>query len=86
LAKKSTALARRKPVQPPRPQRAELAPTPTELDDAAATYARTSRAENTKRAYTTDFFAFSGWCEPQGLAPMPALPRTVTQPTLRMPG
>jgi len=74
---KTSALARRKPVEQPRAARAELVPKPGELDDAAAAYARASRAESTKRAYTTDFIAFSRWCEPQGLAPMPALPRTV---------
>jgi integrase len=73
-AKKPTALAR-----PPKPRapRTQLATDPRKLDDAAAAYAGASRAENTKRAYTNDFVMFSAWCREQGLAPMPALPRTV---------
>jgi site-specific recombinase XerD len=34
-------------------------------------------AENTKRAYNTDFVAFSAWCGEQGLESLPALPHTV---------
>jgi site-specific recombinase XerD len=75
--KKITALARRKPATKPRAPRAELVPKPSKLEDAAAAYASASRAESTKRAYTNDFVLFSGWCEPQELAAMPALPRTV---------
>jgi hypothetical protein len=69
-----TALAR-----PPKPRapRTQLATEPRKLDDAAAAYAGASRAENTKWAYTNDFVLFSAWCREQGLAPMPALPRTV---------
>lgn len=77
--KKSPPLARRDP-----PSRrtepegsAELVPGSHELEDAAAAYAGAARALNTKRAYTTDWVAFCSWCEEQGLAPIPALPRTV---------
>ena len=73
--KKPTALARRKPAPAPRGPREEPSPAPGELADAA--YAGASRAENTKRAYTTDFVAFSAWCGEQGLESLPALPRTV---------
>lgn len=76
-AKRTTALVRRKPVERPPAARSEVVLKPTALDDAAAAYAGASRAENTKRAYTTDFVAFFCWCEPQQLAAMPALPRTV---------
>src|SRR5690606_33256473 len=48
-----------------------------ELGDAAAAYARASRAENTKRAYTNDFVAFSAWCGDQGVPSMPAQPGSV---------
>jgi integrase len=75
--KKTTALSRRPPSAKPHAARAELVPKPSELDDAAAAYAGASRAENTKRAYTTDFVAFSAWCQAQEVAAMPALPRTV---------
>ena len=75
--KKTTALARRPTKKAPRARRADLAPKPTELADAASAYASASRAENTKRAYTNDFIMFSTWCEPQGFASMPALPATV---------
>lgn len=76
-AKKPPAPARRKPTGASRPGRSELAPQPGALDDAAAAYAGASRAENTKRAYTNDFVAFSAWCAEQGLEALPALPRTV---------
>jgi site-specific recombinase XerD len=77
-ATKTTALARRKPDRAaPCPPRGELAPKPGALSDAAAAYAGASRAENTKRAYTNDFVAFSAWCREQGLTSMPTLPRTV---------
>jgi integrase len=76
--KKSAALPRRTPaLRRSKAPRSELVPKASELDDAAAAYAGASRAENTKRAYTTDFVAFSRWCAGQQLAPMPALPRTV---------
>jgi hypothetical protein len=75
--KTNTALTRRKPGAAPRPPRGELAPKSGALSDAAAAYAGASRAENTKRAYTNDFVMFSAWCREQGLAPMPALSRTV---------
>jgi hypothetical protein len=49
-AKKTAALARRPAKKAARARRAELAPKPTELADAAAAYAGASRPENTKRA------------------------------------
>jgi hypothetical protein len=64
---KTAALARRQPKTAPRARRAELAPKPRELADAAAAYAGASRAETTRRAYTNDFVAFSAWCVQQGL-------------------
>jgi hypothetical protein len=76
-SKKTAALTRKKPIAPPRTTRAELVAAPGKLDDAAAAYAGASRAENTKRAYTTDFVLFSAWCREQGVDVMPALPRTV---------
>jgi hypothetical protein len=75
--KRPTALARRKPGTAPRSTRGELAPKPGALSDAAAAYAAGARAENTKRAYTNDFVAFSAWCREQELTSMPTLPRTV---------
>jgi hypothetical protein len=72
---KSTALARRG-AQPPA-SAGDIAAAPGELEDAAAAYAGAARAVNTKRAYTTDFVAFALWCEPQGLAAVPAEPRTI---------
>jgi site-specific recombinase XerD len=76
-AKKNTTPARRKAAATAHSSGAELEPVPQDLDDAAAAYAGASRAANTKRAYTNDFVMFSAWCRPQGLAAMPALPRTV---------
>lgn len=42
------------------------------LDAKARHYAAHSRAENTKRAYRTDWQDFVSWCERQGLRPLPA--------------
>lgn len=50
---------------------------PLSLVDAAAGYARASRAENTLRAYESDLATFRAWCAGQGMAALPALPATV---------
>ena len=49
------------------------------LDTArkADDYARHARAENTKRAYRSDWADFSAWCSAHGLAPITAAPSTV---------
>lgn len=75
--KKAPALARRSSTGRPRSEPAKVASERRELTDAAAAYAGASRAENTKRAYTNDFVAFSAWCGEQGLPAMPALPGSV---------
>lgn len=46
--------------------------------DAAAGYLSKSRAQNTRRAYRSDWADFQAWCEAHGLASLPALPQTVT--------
>jgi site-specific recombinase XerD len=74
--KKTGALARR-PVTKQRPTPVKVTAERRELADAAAAYAGASRAENTKRAYTNDFVAFSALCGEQGLPSMPALPGSV---------
>jgi site-specific recombinase XerD len=43
----------------------------------ASEYVRSSKAPNTVRAYQSDWRAFAGWCERQGLIPLPAAPDTV---------
>jgi integrase len=40
-------------------------------------FARAAKAENTKRAYRSDWRDFSAWCAAHGLAPMPARPSTL---------
>lgn len=44
---------------------------------SARAYASSSKAENTKRAYRTDWQAFAAWCDESGLPSLPASPATV---------
>ena len=44
---------------------------------AARAYASQAKAQNTVRAYRTDWKAFTAWCEAKGLAALPATPETV---------
>ncbi len=46
--------------------------------ERAQTYAEQSRAENTKKAYRSDWRHFSAWCYDNGLDALPASPETVT--------
>jgi integrase len=48
-----------------------------ELVEHANNYAAAARSESTRRAYRSDWGAFERWCQPHGLAPLPALPETV---------
>ena len=48
-----------------------------ELEQEARRYANQAKAENTKRAYRAAWADFTTWCEAQGLASLPAEPRTV---------
>lgn len=48
-----------------------------EAREAAATYARGSRAASTWRAYEADWRSFERWCRAVKLAPLPAIPHTV---------
>lgn len=43
----------------------------------ARTFARQARAENTRKAYQSDWRAFTAWCEAHELPALPADPRTV---------
>jgi site-specific recombinase XerD len=45
--------------------------------DAAAAYAKGSRAQATWRAYEADWRVFEGWCKQVGLEPLPASAHTV---------
>ena len=49
------------------------------LDDAAAMFRAASRSEATRRAYRSDVGDFVGWCNAEGVEPLPALPRTVVR-------
>lgn len=44
---------------------------------SARDYIRDSKAQNTRRAYRSDWAHFSGWCGQNGLQPLPAAPETV---------
>ena len=48
-----------------------------EVVERAREYARQAKAENTLRAYRSDWAHFEEWCSRQGLAPLPAAPATV---------
>ncbi len=43
----------------------------------AEAYARNSRAENTRRGYSSDWRQFEAWCRSAGACSMPAAPETV---------
>jgi hypothetical protein len=43
-----------------------------QASEAAAGFARASKAESTLRAYRTDAADFTAWCEGHGLSPLPA--------------
>lgn len=54
---------------------------PASLEDlqaAAAAFSRASRAENTIKAYQTDWADFTRWCARASRTPLPADPRTVS--------
>ena len=57
------------------PAAAELATHAPSAD--AQDFAQKSRAENTKRAYKTDWADFTTWCEARALTSLPAQPVTV---------
>lgn len=49
----------------------------SDLVDKARDYAAQARTESTRRAYRSDWRAFSAWCEAEGLEALPASPETV---------
>ena len=48
-----------------------------ELVESAQGYAAASKAQNTRRAYSRQWSAFTTWCSARGLASLPALPNAV---------
>lgn len=52
-------------------------PLPVLLDDEAKNYMRASKAENTIRAYRSDWSIFSTWCDDRGVPSLPAAPETL---------
>jgi integrase len=60
----------------PSPARTEYDPL-ARLTEAAKDYARAARANNTQRAYESDWRHFSSWLRRQGLDPSPPDPQTV---------
>jgi len=61
-------------IGPVSDQGADLVPS-SSLDQVRA-FIRASKAENTLRGYRSDWRAFCSWCEPNGVAPLPASPET----------
>ncbi len=49
----------------------------SELVEQANGFAASARADNTRRAYRSDWLTFEAWCRGNGLAPLPAAPETV---------
>ena len=49
---------------------------PLSVDEAR--YIEAARSENTKRGYASDWDEFTGWCERQGLGPLPAQAATIS--------
>jgi integrase len=47
------------------------------LGEQARAYAESGPADNTRRAYRTDWLAFTAWCAARELAPLPAAPATL---------
>jgi len=50
---------------------------PALLDEEAKGYMAASRAENTVRAYRSDWNLFSTWCADHAVSPLPASPETI---------
>lgn len=64
-------------LQPLEPQGGE--PTPlTRLAAQARRFIEAAKAENTRRAYRSDWQHFEAWCRTQRLPSLPATPETVT--------
>ena len=55
----------------------ELIPL-TRLAEQARGFIEAAKAENSRRAYRSDWRLFETWCRRQGLASLPATPETVT--------
>jgi len=49
----------------------------SDIADRASEFVRHSKAENTIRAYQSDWCHFEGWCKAHGQASLPATPETV---------
>src|SRR5689334_18547204 len=49
----------------------------TQAADAARSFIRQAKADNTRRAYRSDWQDFTTWCEGHGLVAFPAAPDTV---------
>src|SRR4051794_26886808 len=47
------------------------------LGEQARAYAEAGHADNTRRAYRTDWRAFTAWCRGRGLVPLPAASPTL---------
>ena len=47
------------------------------LGEQARAYAEAGHADNTRRAYRTDWRAFTAWCRGRGLVPLPAAAATL---------
>jgi len=56
-----------------------LAPVlPSDLTDKVSALREASKADNTRRAYLSDWRSWSTWCESHGVCPLPAHPDTVS--------
>lgn len=51
---------------------------PDHLEGKLQGVLRNAKAENTRRAYRSDFSHFKRWCDSRGASPLPAAPKTVS--------
>ena len=73
----STALLRAAAEQSPAAVLAVLTGPVGEAVAEAARYAGRALADNTRRAYATDWSLFSAWCQAGGVSPLPAEPLVI---------
>lgn len=64
-------------IEPASPERTQLTLL-EQLAQQARGFIEAAKADNTRRAYRSDWRLFQAWCRNQGLAPLPATPETVT--------
>ena len=65
------------PISPDQPDMTTCASSPTDAPPAAAARHQHPASSETLRLYAVDWATFEGWCDKQGLAPLPACATSV---------